>query len=156
MCVCNSEWGSWEWRVLMELDRYVIRNEMRQICSSPVLSRAIIHIQTNSHIHTHTHSASRQACPECRRDNLMNLPSSMCAHLLVQPLVPTSITTTLLVVVVGGLGMCVWVMNKRVQCSSDKKPSRTMLWCSVRQLVIQTPVTWSYSLWYVSKMPATE
>lgn len=46
--------------------------------------------------HTHIHSVSRLACPECWWDNLMNLPNSMCAHLLVQPLVPTSITTTLL------------------------------------------------------------
>lgn len=50
----------------------------------------------DTHTRTHAHSVSRQACPECWSDNLMNLPSSMCAHLLVQPLVPTSITTTLL------------------------------------------------------------
>lgn len=40
----------------------------------------------------------------------MNLPSSMCAHLLVQPLVPTSITTTLLV---GGRGLGVVGVDER-------------------------------------------
>lgn len=34
----------------------------------------------------------------------MNLPGSMCVHLLVQPLVPTSIATTLLG---GGVIVCV-------------------------------------------------
>lgn len=40
MFVCVSEWvdgGAGGWRVLMGLDPYVIGNEMRQICSSPVL-----------------------------------------------------------------------------------------------------------------------
>lgn len=70
---------------------YVIRNAMRLICSSPVLYRSVIDTQLNSHIHI-VHKGKSAL----RADNLMNLPSSMCAHLLVQPLVPTSITITLM------------------------------------------------------------
>lgn len=75
--------GGWhsESRGLMELGPYVIRNEMRQISSSPVLYRTGIH----------THTLTK--CWERSPDNLMNLAGSMCAHLLVWPLSPTSITS---------------------------------------------------------------
>lgn len=36
----------------MELDQYVIRNEMRQICFSPVLYRGLI--RTRTHTYTYT------------------------------------------------------------------------------------------------------
>lgn len=47
-----EELGEGGWRVLMELDLYVIRNEMRQICSSPVLQRGVINTHTLVHIYT--------------------------------------------------------------------------------------------------------
>lgn len=80
-CVCL--WGRWhsESHGLMELGPYVIGNEMRQISSSPVLYR------------DYTHTCTHTKCWERSPDNLMNLASSMCAHLLVQPLSPTSITS---------------------------------------------------------------